>query len=277
MVLRLIVIAYLKASKDKGKGKAPSNLVDGVEDNLVPYSEDGLNDDVVTPSDDSDSEFEAFEPDSEDDEDEDEEDRNITLRNGRRLSQNRTSCAPIKHFHDVEEEADIKFRSAMKKSLRGAVNGRASTSASPVSRNSSRRVANAAAVAEHRSVMGRGLEVDSDIVSDSDPEGEVMVVSDTEDKPIVQRSTPNMGKGRGKNMGAEKTECDTDGIRPDYFADQKEARRLSRLEKQEIRMQEIKLGRRLTHVGLAGHLFTLICLFLTQVGLPHRQKDPRFN
>jgi len=271
-VLRLIVIAYLKTSKDKGKGKAPSNLVDGVEDNLVPHSEDGLNDDVVAPSDDNDPEFEASEPDSEDDdEDEDEEDRNITLRNGRRLSQKRTPRA------DVEEEEDIKVRAAMKKSLRGAVNGRASTSASPASRNISRRVANAAAAAEHRSVMGRGLEVDSDVVSDSDPEGEVMVASDTEDEPIVQRSRPNMGKGRGKNKGPEKTEYDTDGIRPDYPVDRKEARRLSRLEKQEIRMQEIKLGRRLTYVGLAGHIYTLICPFLTQTGFPHRQKDPRFN
>jgi hypothetical protein len=125
--------------------------------------------------------------------------------------------------------------------------------------------------------MRRGLEVDSDVVSDSDPEGEVMVASDTGEEPIVQRSRSNMGKDRGKNKGPEKTECDTDGIRPDYSSDRKEARRLSRLEKQEIRMQEIKLGRRLTHVGLADHIYTLICPFLTQTGFPRRQKDPRSN
>ena len=248
MVLRLIVIAYLKTSKDKGKGRAPSNLIDGVEDNIVPDSEAGLNDEVVSPSDDDSSEFEAHELSSED-----EEDSDFILRNSRKSYQTRTSRASIRRFNDVEEEADIKVNAAIKESIRDAMNGGASTSASSASRKTSRRVANAAAVAEHRSVMDRGSKVDSDVVSDSDPEGEVMVVSDTEDEPIVQRSRPNMGKGRGKNKGPEKTDYDTDDIRRDYIADRKEARRLSRLEKQEIRMQETKLGRRLTYVGLTGH------------------------
>lgn len=271
MVLRLIVIAYLKTSKDKGKGRAPSNLVDGVQDNFVPDSEADLNDEVVPPSDDDVSEFEAHELSSED---EDEDDRDFILRNSRKSYQTRTSRAPIRRFRDVEEEEAIEVNAAIKESIRDATNGGASTSASSASRKTSRRVANAAAVAERRSVMERGSEVNSDVVSDSDPEGEVMVVSDTEDEPIVQRSRPNMGKGRGKNKGPEKTDYDTDDIRRDYIADRKEARRLSRLEKQEIRMQEIKLGRRLTYVGLTGYFYSQ---FLTQTGFPHRQKGPRSN
>jgi len=249
MVLRLILIAYLKISKDKGKGRAPSNLVDGVEDNVVPDSEANLNDELAPPSDDDDSEFEACKLDSED---EDEDDGNFTLRNGRKLPRRRSSRAPLRRFHDVEEEEDFKVKAAIKESIRGAVNGGASTSTSPTSRNISRRVANAAAFTEHRSAV----EDDFGVVSDSDPEGEVMIVTDTEDEPIVQRSRLNMGKGRGKNEGPEKTERDADSIRRAYIADRKEARRLSRLEKQEIRMLETKLGRRLTHVGLASHFYT---------------------
>ena len=270
MVLRLVLIAYLKISKDKGKGRAPSNLVDRVEDNFVPASEANLKDEVVPPSDDDDSEFEASELDSDD---EDEEDGNFTLRNGRKSPRKRTSRAPIRRFHDVEEEEDFKVEAAIRESIRDAVNGGASTSTSPTTRNISRRVANAAAFTEHRSA----LEVDFDVVSDSDPEGEVMIVTDSEDEPIVQRSRPNMGKGRGKDKDPEKTECDTDSIRRAYIADRKEARRLSRLEKQEIRMLETKLGRRLTHVGLASHFYTQIYPFLTQTGFPHRQKDLQSN
>jgi hypothetical protein len=147
---------------------------------------------------------------------------------------------------------------AIRNSLRDTTNGGASTSAGSTGRNVPRRAARAAAAAENHLLMGRGLAVDFVVVSDSDPEGELMEITNSEDEPIAQRDKPNLGKGRGRDKGPEKIDCDTDDIHHDRFSARKEARRLSRLEKQEIRMKEIKLGRRLTHVCLAGNLFTSI-------------------
>jgi len=274
--LRLIVIAYLKTSKDKGKGRAPSNLVGGTEDTFVPDSEASLEyDDLVAllgESDDDDSDFEDNELDSED-----EDDRGITLRSGRKSPKKRTSRPPVRPFDDIEKTAEIWFKAAVKTSIRATANGGASTSTGFTSRNVSRRSAPAAAAAEHRFIMERGLEGDSDIVPDSDFEGDVMVITDSEAERIAQRSRPNLGKGKDRDMGPEKPECDADDIRRDHFFARKEARRLSRLEKQEIRMLEIKLGRRLTHVGLAGNFYTPIHPFLTPTWLSHRQRNLQFN
>jgi len=241
-----IPVRSANTSKDKGKGRAPSNLVDGTEDTFVPDSEASLEyDDLVAllgESDDDDSDFEDNELDSED-----EDDRGITLRSGRKSPKKRTSRPPVRPFDDVEKTAEIWFKAAVKTSIRATANGGASTSTGFTSRNVSRRSAPAAAAAEHRFIMERGLEVDSDIVPDSDFEGDVMVITDSEAERIAQRSRPNLGKGKDRDMGPEKPECDADDIRRDHFFARKEARRLSRLEKQEIRMLEIKLGRRLTH------------------------------
>jgi hypothetical protein len=164
------------------------------------------------------------------------------------LSKKRTSRVSVRLFRDVEEEQNTLVKDAMEASLRGAVNGGASTSAGSANRKVTRRTALAAGATEN-SLMGGAPSVEFDVVSDSDPEGELMETIDSEDEPIVQRDKPNLGKGRGKDKGPE---CDTDDIPRDHVFARKEARRLSRVEKQEIRMLEIKLGRRLTHVCLAA-------------------------
>jgi hypothetical protein len=170
------------------------------------------------------------------------------------------------------------IRDAMKASLRDAVNGGALTSAGSTGRNVPRRTKRAAAAAaEPRFLMERGSEVDSEVVSDSDPEGEVMEIADSEDEPIVQRDKLNPGRGRGRDKGLEETECDTDDIHLDHLSARKEARRVSRLEKQEIRMLEIKLGRRLTYVCPAGNLFTPICPLLMLTLFSHRLRNLRSN
>ena len=265
-----------QTSQDKGKGRAPSNLVGEIEDLFVPNSEDSLEyEELAGPSGESDDDYSDSQdsgPDSED-----EEERDITLRNGHKSSKKRTPRVPIGRSNDVEGDEKLMVRAALKASLRDVVNRGASTSAGSTGRNVPRRTRRAAAAAEHRILMERASAVDFEVASDSDPEGEVMEITDSEDKPIAQRNKPILGKGRGRDKGLEETECDTDDIHRDHLSARKEARRLSRLEKQEIRMLEIKLGRRLTHVCLAGNLFTPIHPFLVLTLFSRRPRDLRFN
>lgn len=249
----MIVIAHLKSSKDKGKGRAPSNLIDGFEDDVVPDPKASFGyDELLTPegeSDDGDSDFEASEPDYED---EDEDDRDIPLRNTRRLPPQRTSRVDIRHFD--EEVEDIMFAAATEASIRDMMGGGASTSASSSGCN----VPWGATLATTTEYDNTGLE----IVPDSEPEDELLMVTYPEDEPVVvPTGRMSLGKGRGRNKVHGKPEFDANNIHHDVFSARREARRGSRLEKQEIRMLEYQLGRRLTYVGLAGTLYALISAF----------------
>jgi hypothetical protein len=220
----LIVIAHLKSSKDKGKGRAPSNLVDRIEDGIVPDPEASLEyDEAVTPegeSDDGDSDFEASEPDSED-----EDNRNITFR---------------------------MFAAATEASIRDMMSGGASTSAGSSGSNILRHTELATATGYYF--------VDSEVVPDSDPEAELLVATYPEDEFAVQRGM-NLGKGRGKNKVHGKINSDAGDIHHDVFSARREARRRSRLDKQEIRLLEYQLGRRLTYVGLTISFYAFIYAF----------------
>jgi hypothetical protein len=251
----LIVIAHLKNSKDKGKGRAPSNLIDGLEDDVVPHPKASFGyDELLTPegeSDDGDSDFEASEPDYED-EDEDEDGRVIPLRNTRKLPLQRTSHVDIRHFD--EEVEDIMFAAATEASIRDMMGGGASTSASSSSCN----VPWGATLATTTEYYNAG----SEVVPDSEPEDELLMVTYPEDEPVVvPTGRMSLGKGRGRNKVHGKPEFDANSIHHDVISARREARRGSRLEKQEIRMLEYQLGRRLTYVGLAGTLCALISAF----------------
>ncbi|KAI9511285.1 SNF2 family N-terminal domain-containing protein [Russula earlei] len=63
----------------------------------------------------------------------------------------------------------------------------------------------------------------------------------------MQTTRRNSGKGSGRNKSQGRIESDADGIHQDPSSARKDARRRSALEKREIRMLEIQLGRRLTH------------------------------
>ncbi|KAI0289521.1 SNF2 family N-terminal domain-containing protein [Russula brevipes] len=94
--------------------------------------------------------------------------------------------------------------------------------------------------------MEREFEVDS-VVPDSDFEDEVVVYSDLEDEPPAQRVRTNPVSSRSRNKGQGRSQHDADGTHHDYFSARREARKLTRLEKQEMRTLEYRLGRRLTH------------------------------
>lgn len=245
----MIVIAQLKSSKDKGKGRAPSNVIDGLEDDIVdPEASPGY-DERLTPegeSDDDDSDFEGSEPDYED-----EDDRDITF-NVRKFPSRRTSRVDIKHLNDFDEVEKIMFAAATEASIRD-VSGGASTSAG-----------SSGCIVPWSPMVAATPEYDagSEVVPDSEPEDELLMVTYPEDEPlVVQRGRISLGKSRGRNKGHGKTEFDADNIRHDAFSARREARKGSRLEKQEIRMLEYQLGRRLTYVGLASNLYALISPF----------------
>jgi hypothetical protein len=244
----LIVIAYLKTSRDKGKGKAPSNPVEGFEDEIVPDSEAGLGyDGHVAYQGDSDSVCEAseFEIDSQDELDEE-----ITLRNKRKLPPKRSSRVPVRDYCDrPEEEEEIMVNAAIEASIRNISYGDASTSAGSVVPT---RAALAAAAAEFRLAVEQGLRVDSEVVSDNDFGEEEFVLTDSEDEHIVQKVQSNLGRRRGTNQGKGKPEYGSDRSHLVSAFARREARRLSRLEKQDMKMLESRLGRRLTYVGLTN-------------------------
>jgi hypothetical protein len=146
------------------------------------------------------------------------------------------------------------MRSAAKKaSIRYIVDGGASTSADPTSRNVLVGAA-VAATANGRFVMGQGSEVDSkEVPSDASEDG-VLALTYQEGEHIVQRRT-GMDEARGRNRGQEKSEYDADGICHDYLSTRSEVGCPTSLEKQEMGTLEYQLSRRLTHVGLASNFY----------------------
>jgi DNA repair protein RAD16 len=239
----LVVIAHLKSSKDKGKGKAPSNFVDGLEDDIVPDSEVGLGyDEPVAPedeSDDGDSDFEAHDF-------EDEDDSDISFVGGRKTPHKRTSRVDIRHVDNPEAVEQMMFAAAAEASIRDFMSGGASTSAGSSGLNIS---GHPGLTAPAEFYYG-----DSDVVPDSEPEGDLL-------EPIVQTGWMTPAKGKGRNKGQWKAEYDADDIHQDPYSARREARRRSRLEKQDVRMLEYKLGRRLTYVGLADIFCSLTYSF----------------
>jgi hypothetical protein len=183
--------------------------------------------------------------------DEGEEDRDITLRSGRKFLYKRTSCAAV---DDLEEEEAIMFNAAIKTSIRDTMNGGGLTSAGSTG---DIRATLAPTAVVHRFVVGNGFEVDSNVVPDSDLEGEVLVLTESEDGTIVQRRT-DPGKDRCRDERQATTKHDADGIHHSYFSEGREACRLGplgALDGQERTMLENELGRHLTRVGLAASLY----------------------
>ncbi len=209
---RLIVIAHLKTLKDKGKGRAPSNFVDGLE---------------------------SFDSGDEDYSD-------TSLPNVRKWPNKRTSRVNTRHFDDPKVK-QIVFPAAATDSIIRDFNfmsGGASTSAGSSGHNISRSTGFVAPTEIYY--------VDSDVVPDSEPEPDLL-------EPIVQVGWM-LGNGKESNNGQWKPEYDPDDIQDVYLA-RREARKRARLEKQDMRMLEYQLGRRLTYVGLAGIFYSVIYPF----------------
>ncbi|KAH9059362.1 SNF2 family N-terminal domain-containing protein [Lactarius vividus] len=207
-----------------GKGKRPSIPADEEDDEIVPDSEASLGYDELATLDSDGSDFEGSEFNSDDDNGDD-SDESISLR----------------------EEEEVMLRAAITASMRYSTNGGASTSTTHASRTVSTRATRAAAAAERRLAMEQGVQIDSDVVLDSDPEGELLIPTDSEDEPIAKKPKPRSGNLKVKKKGKEKTENDRDSPDLDYFSVRREARKRSRLEKQQIRMLEHQLNRRLTY------------------------------
>jgi hypothetical protein len=239
----LVVIAHLKSSKDKGKGKTPSNFVHGLEDDIVPDPEVGLGyDEPVAPedeSDDGDSDFEALDF-------EDEDDSDISLPGVRKMPHKRTSRVDTRRVDNPEAVEQMMIAAATDASIRDFMSGGASTSAGSSGHNISGHTGSTAPTEFYYA--------GSDVVPDSEPEGDLL-------EPIVQTGWMTPAKGKGRNKGQWKAEYDADDIHQDPYSARKEARRRSRVEKQDIRMLEYQLGRRLTHVGLADISCSLIYSF----------------
>jgi DNA repair protein RAD16 len=244
----LIVIAHLKSSKDKGKGKAPSNFVDGLEDDIVPDSEVNLRyDEAVAPedeSDDSDSDFEALDF-------EDEGDSDISFLGIRKVPPKKASRVDTRHVDTPEEVEDMMFTAAAEASLRDfmireMMSGGASTSAGSSGHN----IPGLTGLTAPMEINY----VDYDVVSDSEPEGDLL-------EPIVQMDWMTPAKVKGRNKGQWNAEYNADDTPQDTLSVRREARRQARLEKQDIRMLEYQLGRRLTHVGLADIFCSLFYSF----------------
>ena len=251
--LRGFDISLSSASKNKGKGKGPSITAAEQDDEIVPDSEDGLGYDQLAMVDETDSDFENSELSTDDDDDNDESDKGIILRAGRKMSYKKASRVKVVDYDDPEEEEEIMFNAAVADSLRYSTYGGASTSSMHASRTVSTRAARAAAAAERRFAMKQGVQIGSDVVLDSDPEGEILTLIDSDDEPIAKKSRSRSGNRKDKKKKRkEKTENDRDSPELDYFSAQREARRHSRLEKQQIRMLEQQLNRRLTYVSPAS-------------------------
>lgn len=235
----------VRPTNNKGKGKEFFIPTGEQEDEIVPDSEASLGYDELASLDEDDSDFEGSELSSEDD-DGDGSDEGISLRGGRKSPHKKASGVKVVDYDNPEEEDEIMLNAAISAS-RYSNNGVASTSATHASRTVSTRATRAAAAAERRLAMERGVQIDSDVVLDSDPEGEILVLTDLEDEPITKKPKPRPGNRKDKKKGKEKTGNDRDSPELDYFSARREARRHSRLEKQEIRMLEHQLNRRLTH------------------------------
>jgi hypothetical protein len=232
--------------KNKGKGKGPFILAGEQEDEIVPDSEASLAYEELAILDEDDSDFEGSELSSEDDGD----GSDVISPRGGRISPHKKASRVI--VVDSEEEDEIMLNAAIADSIRYSTNGGASTSAAHAGRTVSARATRAAAAAERRLATEQVVQIDSDAVLDSDPEGEILIPFHSEDEPIAKKSKSRSGNRKDKKKGKEKTGNDKDSSDLDYFSAQREARRHSRLEKQQIRMLEHQLNRRLTYVSLAS-------------------------
>lgn len=239
----------LLSDSKKGKGKGPSIPNGEKEDEIVPDSEASLGYDGLAIPDEDDSDFEGSDLSSDYDDDDD-SDESITLR-GRKSPCKKASRVKVMDYDDPEEDEEIMLSTAIGASICCSNNGGASTSATHASRTVSTRATRAAATAEHRLAMEQGIPIDSDVVLDSDPEGEILTLIDSEDEPISKKPKPRSGNRKDMKKGKEKTE-NIDSPNLDSFSARREARRHSRLEKQQIRMLEHQLNRRLTYVSLAS-------------------------
>jgi hypothetical protein len=234
-------LSLLSDSK-KGKGKGPSIPDDENEDEIVPDSEASLGYDELAVLDEDDSDFEGSDLSSDYDDDDDSDE----VRDGRKSPCKKASRVKVVDYDDPEDE-ETTLNTAIAASIGYSTNGGASTSATHASRTVSTRVTRAAATAERRLAMEQCIPIDSDVVLDSDPEGEILALIDSEDETISKKPKPRSGNRKDK----KKTE-DIDNLNLDSFSARREARRHSRLEKQQIRMLEYQLSRRLTYVSLAS-------------------------
>ncbi|KAI0285276.1 SNF2 family N-terminal domain-containing protein [Russula brevipes] len=219
--------------RDKGRDRPLSNFVDGLEDEFVLDS-------GASP------EFDKLvalqgEPDG------DGSDINLA---GLDFEDNKERYVTLRHS---QEAVDI-LGTAKKASIRYIVDGGASTSADPTSRNALVGAA-VAATANRRFVMGQGSEVDSkEVPSGDDSEDGVLVSTYQEGEYIVQRRT-GMDEDRGRNQGQERSEYDADGNYHDYLTARSEVGHPTSLEREEMGTLEYQLSRRLTHVGLASNVY----------------------
>lgn len=163
----------------------------------------------------------------------------------------KASRVKVVDYDDPDEDEELMLSTAFTTSIRYSSNGGVSTSATHASRTVSTRATRAAVTAERRLAMEQGVPISSDVVLDSDPEGEILTYIDSEDEPIAKKPKSRSGNRKDKKKGKEKTE-NSDSPDLDYFSARREARRHTRPEKQQIRMLEHQLNRRLTYVSLAS-------------------------
>jgi hypothetical protein len=161
------------------------------------------------------------------------------------------SCVAVGNVDDLEEEEAIVFDAAIKASVRDTVNGGASTRTRAGSTGRTHTVL-APVIAVHRLVMEQGFAGGSDRVLDNDPEGEVLMLTDSKDDPIMQRRT-DQGKTRRRDE-----EYDVDDIHRGCFSETGEDHDLSLIEKQETVALKYQLGRHLTHIA-SFHVTRSVC------------------
>lgn len=189
-------------------------------------------------SDDDDSDFEALDF-------EDEDDSDISVIDIRKTPRKRTSRVNARYVDNSDAVDQMQFAATAEAPICDFMSGVASTSAGSSGLNISGHTGLTAPTETYY--------VGSDVVPDSEPEGDLL-------EPLVQKWIALAGV-KGKNKGQWQAEYNADDIHDTYSA-RREARRLSRLEKQDMRTLEYQLGRRLTHVGLVG-IFCCAFNFLT--------------
>ena len=242
--MRFIVIAYLENSQDKGKGRAPSNLAVGLDDAFVPDFEASPEYEELETlrgeSDHGDTDSDAS--------NEDDQERDITLPGDRKFPYRRTSSAAVGCFGDLEVEEATQFDATIRASICYPVNGGAWTSAGSTGHI---RAALAPTAAVQRFVMEHEFEVDSDVDPDSDFGGEVMMLTDSKDEPIVQRRTGH-GNDRCRDNRQPTRTYDAGSTRRSSCSEGRGDNRPDRLDKPKRTMLEDELDRQVTHVGQAA-------------------------
>ena len=181
-------------------------------------------------SDDSDSDFDF----------EDQDDSDNSFPGIRKTPHKRTSRVDTRRVDNTDAVDEMLLAAATEDSIRDFMSGGASTSAVPSGHEFSGLNGFPASMAINC--------YNPEVVSDSEPEGDLL-------GPLVQMwmAPANGIEYTGQNY--------TDDVPQDAYSARRETRRLARLEKQDIRMLEYKLGRRLTHVGLVDLFCPLIYSF----------------